>query len=167
MNESNDEKIKKAVKEWIDIGKWNNPYSVTFTFKRQIYGSDATKSDKVYLDEFKASQNLRHFLNILHKKMFGNTTSRFGARVDVFPAMEQSDTKHLHYHMILDCPSGLRTNNYEELIRECWQKTEWGDVQMCVKSFADEGWVSYILKNADKYSVAEAIDWNNVYKSNS
>lgn len=165
MSLSKDEKIAAAVREWIDIKNWNNPYAVTFTLKKKINRYESKNSDKVYLDEFKASQNFRYFLNILNKQVFGNGAQRYGLKVDVFPIIEQSDTKHLHYHIILDCPSGIKTNNYEELIRECWAKTDWGDVQMCVKSFADSGWVSYITKIADKYSIADAIDWNNVYKN--
>ena len=166
MNTINDEKITLALKKWLDIEKWKNPFAVTFTLKKNLDGMYLTKSNIIYLDEFEASKNFRYFLNILNKKLFGNRSSRYGLKVDVFPIIEQSDTKHLHYHIIIDCPPNQKTNNYEILIRECWSKTDWGDVQMCIKTFADIGWVSYITKTRDKYSVAESIDWNNVYKSN-
>ena len=84
----------------------------------------------------------------------------------VFAVLEGTKTKHLHYHAIIDVPLGKGINNFEQMVRETWLSTEWGDKQIDVKFNANQGAVDYMTKTRDKYSVADSIDWSNVALGN-
>ena len=161
-----DAEIQKVFQEWVDVEDWANPFAVTLTFKRKIKSYIGSKEVDVYLDEDIASQNVRHFSNILNYKIFGNAAKRFGQKTYVVPIVEKTATKKLHYHLAIDCPRDELVDEFPDMIREAWLSTQWGDVQMDVKSQINPGWIGYITKFRDKYSVADAIDWNNLHNKN-
>lgn len=158
-----DAKIQKSFREWIDVEDWANPFAVTLTFKRKIKGYIGSTEVDIFLTEELASQNVRHFCNILNGKIFGNAAKRFGSKTLIVPVVEKTPTKKLHYHLAIDCPRDELVDEFPEMIREAWLSTQWGDVQMDVKSKINSGWIDYITKFRDKYSVADAIDWNNLH----
>jgi hypothetical protein len=135
--------------------------------KQVRFGGDGPFKTMVRLDEQKASQNLRHFLNVMNRKLLGNLSRRQGRRISVIPILEGTRTKHLHYHLLMDCP--LRSDSegvFEATARTIWSSTEWGNPQVHITT-ADSGWTDYITKTADKTDFADAIDWNNVHQAGS
>ena len=74
----------------------NDCIGLTLTLKQQI------KNQK--LDHISSSQNLRHFLNLLNTKCFGNSFKRFGKRLKVIPVLENSKNNRLHYHITIQNP---------------------------------------------------------------
>lgn len=155
--------IQQSLRDWIDISKWNDPHAVTLTMKQVRYGVEGPFRTLVRLDAEKASRNLRHFLNVVNRKLLGNLGRRQGLRIPVIPILEGTRTKHLHYHLMMDCP--LRENRdgaFEAILRSAWTSTDWGDCQVLVTP-ADSGWTHYITKTADKPVFADAIDWTNAH----
>ena len=57
--------------------------------------------EKVFIDADQAGRNLRHFLNKLNVKTYGNAFKRHNKRLEVIPTYEYADGKHLHYHLII------------------------------------------------------------------
>lgn len=167
-NELN-EKHQKAVREWMDISDWDNPHDVTLTFKKFNLSLIKGMSVKVFLEPNIACDNFRRFLNFLNRSAILRAAYRSGHRLKVFAVMEESPTKHLHYHAAIECPVGNKRSKklialgFEELVKQAWLKTLWGDVQMEVKSGTNNGWIDYITKKYDKYTVTDGIDWTNVH----
>lgn len=127
------------------------------------YIRDGDLGTFVQLDRDHATVNMRHFLNHLNRRVFGNAGRRLGRRVSVVPTLEGTASKHLHYHLVMDCPflsddMGL----FERTVGEAWASTWWGNREIHV-SPADDGWIDYITKLADKPMFADAIDWTNAH----
>jgi hypothetical protein len=159
-----DIKIQQSIREWVDLEQWTKPFAVTLTFKKSIVAEGDIYGSRIYLDEERASKNVRNFITRLTKKVHGNLGTRFGKKLRIFIVFEQTDTKALHCHAIIDCPKRKLVDQFPSMIEGAWQKTPWGNLQTDVKSDANNGWVIYITKNRDKYNVADSIDWENVSK---
>jgi hypothetical protein len=120
----------------------------------------------VPLTRQEASQNHRHFLNVLNGRVFGKAAKRFGRRVNAISIMEGGGGgKRLHIHGIIDCPRQDLLSEFPAMVAEAWRRTQWGMSQMHIKSAADAGWTKYISKIDDKPDYAYAIDWENYYNS--
>ena len=76
------EQLKIDVKNYLINFDVNNSFGVTLTLQQGI------KNQK--LDKISSSQNLRHFLNVLNQKCFGNQFKRFNKRLKVLPVIERS-----------------------------------------------------------------------------
>ena len=144
-----DSKLQQSIRSHTYLSNLSNWFGVTLTLKQRIDGRR--------LDEISSSQNLRYFLNILNKKVFGNQTKRFGKRVETIPVLEKSKMDRYHYHLCMRKPDPLSLIKFEHSIRECWLKTRWGYNEIHIHRQIDNGWVDYITKSDD-------IDWNNFYR---
>src|SRR5829696_4671104 len=105
-----------------------------------------------------ATQNMRHFLRKLNRKLYGNAAWRFGKSVRIFPVLERSHGDRLHYHAVIDRPEHLEAAEFAELVMETWRTTDWGHNQVDIQDDADEGWLKYILKGRTKAEFDDAID---------
>ncbi len=76
------EEVKVSTKNFIKDFNIDNCFGVTLTLKQGI------KNQK--LDDISCSQNLKHFLNVINQKCFGNQVKRFGKRLRVLPVLEVS-----------------------------------------------------------------------------
>ena len=83
-----EEEIREAVREFIDLSKWVDPFAVTLTLKKCCAEETIAGPRKVWLTGELASQNLRHFLNGINCRLYKNRFKRFHARVRVFPVLE-------------------------------------------------------------------------------
>ena len=108
-----------------------------------------------------ASQNLKHFLNLLNKRVNGKAHSRFNVRIPVIPMLEGGSGSRLHYHLMIDCPRDDLKPVYPQLIQSLWGRTQWGYDQIDIQADADSGWINYISKLRDKPSFEDSIDWVN------
>ena len=66
-------KLMKETKKWILSNRISNPINVTLTEKQSFNG--------IKLDTVISEQNFRYFKNVLNKKIFGNSYSRFNKQL--------------------------------------------------------------------------------------
>ena len=153
--------IQKAFRETIDYTRWKHPYEVTLTLKQCIYIDHDRGRSRIALTKIDAEQNLRHFLNLLNKRIYGPSAQRHNKRVNVIPILEGGKATRLHYHLLIDCPRDDLIDAFPAMIITAWRDTTWGYDQTHV-SACDAGWISYITKLRDKPNFADAIDWTNL-----
>jgi len=127
-----------------------NCFGITLTLKQQI------KNQR--LDKISSSQNLRHFLNVLNQKCFGNKSKRFNKRLKVLPVIERSKGKRYHFHLTLENPFPNDPNRFKHLIESCWKKTKFGYDHVDINDNIDQGWNDYITKFNNK---EDEVDWMN------
>ncbi|WP_426037955.1 hypothetical protein [Brevundimonas sp. DC300-4] len=146
--------IQTQAKEWLAASYWQRPFAVTLTLKQRLPDTGHR------IDTISASQNVRHFANLLSRRCFGTAYKRHGRRIQMFSVLESGVKKRLHVHAMVDCPRADLELAFPEVIRAAWGETRWGyrqgDVQPC-----NDGWLSYQLKLRDKPEFDIALDWQN------
>ena len=149
-------RLKEAYLQTATIDHWDPPYAVTLTMKQAIRRGGY----RIALDPVKASQNLKHFLNLLNAKLFSAGDLRKGRRLRCIAVLE--DGERYHYHLCLEKPARVSAVPFVNLIQECWLRTDFGywmvEVQPC-----DSGWISYMAKNQSKTAFSDAFDWANYH----
>jgi hypothetical protein len=133
--------------------KLQNPAAVTLTMKKRARGRLA--------DAIVASENFGHFCNRLNHAVLGSRAKRHGARLLMLVVLETSADHRLHFHCIIDRPYHYPLSQFETIIREQWWKTDFGYHQVDVQDQSDAGWTDYILKQRQKGSLLDSIDWAN------
>jgi hypothetical protein len=130
-----------------------NPAAVTLTLKKRVGGN--------IIDEMKASANFRHFRNRLNHAVLGSKAKRYGHQLVMIAVLEISADMRLHYHCTIDRPYYCSFERFSEIVREQWSKTDFGYRQIDIQDQADTGWTDYILKQRQKDSLLDSIDWTN------
>lgn len=153
--------LQRSVRLFFNKNLVNRACAVTLTLRQTVAGEGGVGRVKLTADQ--AQQNYRHFLNLLNRAVFGKRAARFGRSVVSIPVLEGGRGHRLHYHAVIGCPSELSYSDFEELIRDCWAKTQWGYDEVDIQPDADAGWINYISKLRDKPDYAEAIDWQNYH----
>ena len=149
MNSTN--QYRQATQDWISQyadTDWTGWYSVSLTMRqsRRELSETSSGSFKFELDEIQASQNMRHFLTRLNKKIYGAAFTRYNKRVDVVPVFEYDKSNKLHYHLLIKVPNRISEYQLHTLILTNWMKTNWGLWEMDLKDTYDSGWLRYITK---------------------
>lgn len=146
--------VQTQVGDWLAASTWRRPFAVTLSLKQRL--PDAAGR----IDTISASQNVRHFANLLGRRCFGSAHKRHGRRIQMFSVIEGGVSKRLHVHAIVDCPRFDLELAFPEVIQTAWRQTKWGyrevDVRPC-----DDGWLSYLLKLRDKPDFDISLDWQN------
>jgi hypothetical protein len=158
----NDNNLQQSVRSFCDITLWNNAIAVTLSL-RQVIWSNGLSID---LTPERCSRNVRHFLNVLNRLVYGNATKRFGQAVSILPVIEHDETHRYHVHAAIDCPEHLTVEAFSAMIREAWYRTDWGYKYIHIDASADAGWVTYMTKRRQKTDYGLSIDWVNFHKSN-
>lgn len=148
-------KARAAILKFCQFNRFHKPKAVTLTFKKSIIRNNI----RFHLDEQRCQQNLRHYLNVVNRKTYGNRV-RTGARLRCVPVLEGSSAVDHHYHLLLEQPSGTTDFRFSMLLRQEWHKTDWGHTQVSITD-ADEGWLRYIMKFRTKSDFLDSIDWIN------
>ncbi|MES2986605.1 MAG: hypothetical protein V4808_01740 [Pseudomonadota bacterium] len=138
---------------------------MSLTMKQGIRPQDEPASATEYLAAEKASQNFRHFMNVLNRSALSRRSYRQGVRLSVIPVLEGGNHKRLHYHAVIDCPDEELRGRFPSKIESAWAETKWGYHQIDIQSAADSGWINYISKLKDKPNYADSIDWENYHVS--
>ncbi len=144
-------KLNKSIKDYAMDFDPTNCFGVTLTMKQRV----SNKS----LDNITSSQNLRHFLNVLNKKCFGNAYKRFNKRLRVLPSLERSSDGRWHYHLTLENPCPSNPIKFERMIESTWFKTSYGYRRIDIKHSINKGWGDYITKFDHRDN---EIDWANL-----
>lgn len=145
---------RSYLKSVIPQSDYEHCLAISLTMKQGI--------DGFFLDQQRASQNFRHFMNVLNRKIYGKRFQRFSKRLSIAPTLEHSSSGRLHYHALIKCPT-LEENGYSKsklcsAIKTTWPKTAFGSKQMEIESSVDEGWIDYITKFLN---VKDDFDWQN------
>lgn len=154
--------MQTALRNWLRIDGWNQAFALTLTLKQRIGGDGGVSASATNLTPQIASQNLKHFLNVLNKQVYGAASQRHGKRLPVFSVLEGGNGKRLHYHLAIDCPRNDLIEVFPAMVISTWWKTLWGYDQTYVTP-CDAGWVNYMTKLRDKPDFASAIDWENCH----
>ena len=125
---------------------------VTLTMKQGVDGER--------LDSIRSSRNLRHFMNLLNRSVYGTRFKRFGVRLSVVPSLELSKDGRIHYHLVMKNPKHMDRTTFFQRIHELWGRTKFGYHQIHIHSNIDVGWTGYITKFR---SIRDEIDWENFY----
>ena len=142
-----------------DISPWNDPFAVTLTARR-VTRTCADSGTRHFVGREQYAQNLRHFLNVLNKRVYGNAAQRGMKRLRVIPVFEQHQSGRYHLHLAIDRPPHVDEPTFTSMISETWHKTSLGYRNIKVVPHADSGWIGYILKRRSKNGpLTDAIDW--------
>ena len=149
--------FRTAYKEWVSTKLFENGLNITFTVKQIV--------DGVRVDKLKLEQNFKYFRNMLNKKVFGNSSKRFGTQLMMLVVREVSPLNRLHLHTIIEHPPHLSLERFVYLIRECWNKTLFGYEDIHIEKpstqLREEGWFHYIMKKRSKIDFSDSIDLEN------
>lgn len=163
MNRTQTLQHQSAFRDFARIDHWHAPHAVTLTMKQGRQVDSGRSSMHLVLTPHEAEVNMRHFINRLSKKVFGNAASRYGKAVPIIPALEGGNGKRLHYHAVIDCPRDDLLGQFPAMIQDTWLETPWSLRETDIQTYADAGWVNYISKLRDKTNYADSIDWSNVH----
>jgi hypothetical protein len=144
--------LQPFIRQYLSDLDLTNFIGVSLTLKHQV--------DHQNLDPMLCSQNLRHFMNVLNKSVYGNRVSRYGLQLQIFPVLEKSSGDRLHYHLIIEHPRELPLIRFKHLIRSSWIKTRFGHREIHIDVSINHGWIHYITKFQ---SMSDQVDWENVH----
>lgn len=144
--------VIEGIRNHLYLDDFTDWWGVTLTMKQVV------NNEK--LDEMGSAQNLRHCMNILNKKVYGNSFKRYGKRIEIMPSLEWSPTNRLHYHLVVKNPVPKRPLFFETLIEKSWRKTKWGYREIYIDYFVDNGWIDYITKETSRNQIC----WENYHR---
>lgn len=153
--------IQNSVREYFSNFKFEKPVAVTLTLKQGFRLERQGLQQFTSITPERASQNLRHFLNLLNSHYHGKRASRFGYRMPTIAVLEGTGSTRLHYHLLVDWPKAESHEQIAGRVSTLWGKTQWGHSETHVELNADRGWLSYITKLRGKSDFASSIDWEN------
>ena len=149
------ERARSGIEMFIKAARFTNPAAVTLTLKKR----DKARS----VDQIVATENFRHFRNRLDHTLLGTKAKRYGRRLRILAVLEMSSDQRWHYHCIIERPYHCSFESFCQAICDQWQRTDFGYSQINIQDQADDGWTNYILKERQKSSLLDAIDWENSY----
>lgn len=145
-----------ALMDWINTHKVPNALCVTLTEKQFVNG--------IQLDGIRSDQNFRHFLNLLNRKVYKSSFTRFKRSLYILTVKEVPASGRHHRHCMLEKPQHVSLEHFKNLIHECWTSTDFGYEHIHItEPYHEEGWYNYILKTRTKSDFLTSIDWNNIH----
>lgn len=137
----------------IKAASFENPIAVTLTMKKRAGPRVA--------EGIAASENLRLFRVRLENRVLGRAAKVHRERLRMFCVLEMSADHRLHYHCIFERPYHCSLERFRAIIRDQWPKTDFGYHEVDVQDRPDSGWTDYVLKQRQKKSLLDSIDWTN------
>jgi hypothetical protein len=157
-----------AKSHFFNTSSWGPFCDVTLTLK-QARQSDAGAWIK--LDDYPCRQAFRHFMNLLNRAVYGAAFRRHRKRLRVLPVLEKGELRaralrswqraasgRWHIHCAIELPLHFDAVTFENLIRRCWAKVEWGYKRILVRDGANAGWIDYMLKGRQKSEFDGLVD---------
>ncbi len=143
------------LKQLITSVQFQNPAAVSLTLKKRC-GPRAA-------DPIVASENFRLFRIRLETRVLGRAAKRHRKRLPIIAVLEMSADHRLHYHCIIDRPFHCSFDRFRSIIGDQWSKTDFGYHQVDIQDRSNEGWTNYLLKQRQKTSLLDSIDWHNCF----
>lgn len=144
--------LKDEVKGWVVPTEYTRCLGLTLSMKQRVNNRT--------IDNIISSQNFRHFMNLLNRKVHNKRFIRFGVRINVYPVLEVSQGNRYHYHCVIQRPMNVRSEWFKEQIFKCWEQTDWGYDEVHIHEQIDSGWWDYISKQK---TVRDEFDWVNYH----
>ncbi len=125
-------------------------YAVTLTLD---VDSMRRKSKSGLLDRDEAvvmaRENFAAFRANLDYAVYKNAAVRYGRGLTYVPVIEgQGRGERIHYHCVIVTPSRVDLRAMTAAVKRAWMRTAFGAVQTDVQPMLDDGWLSYISKEA-------------------
>jgi hypothetical protein len=155
MDSDFNERCAGELRALFDPSRFQNPAAVTLTMKKRVGFQNA--------DHLVASETFRHFMNRLNHTILGSAAKRYGRQLSTVAVIETNGEGRLHYHAIIDRPHYCPFPKFKGAIIDQWQRTDFGYRQIDVQDAADAGWTDYLLKQRQKVSLLNSIDWINCH----
>ena len=109
-----------------------------------------------------ARQNFAAFRANLDCAVYKNAAVRYGRELTYVPVIEgQGRGERIHYHSVIVTPSRVDLRTMTAAVKRAWLQTTFGAVQTDVQHMRDDGWLSYISKEAWTIN-RDAVDIDNV-----
>ena len=143
---------KYQIHNWLKSAITPNMVAATFTMKQRIGDQE--------LDKMRASQNMRHFINQINQKVFGNSHKRFGKKLTIIPFLQNSAWDRLHYHAAIEIPNRIDFESFCDLIKITWRQTNFGRQEIDIQHLYSNGWIDYSLKH---FNSAHTLDIENTH----
>ena len=90
------EDMELALREFVKGFYIPSPVNITFTQKQIV--------DGFKIDDLVSERNFRYFKNMLNRKVFGNSYSRYGKCLGMLVVREVSSNQRHHLHTIIQQP---------------------------------------------------------------
>lgn len=98
----------------------------------------------------------------LDRAILKSAASRHGHELTYIPVIEGQGSGHrIHYHCVIVTPSWVDLKDMATAVKHAWSRTEFGAHQIDVQHMRDDGWLSYISKEARTLH-RDAVDIDNV-----
>lgn len=132
-----------------------NDFAVTLTYKL----NPCQFSSKYVPDYIKASNDMRHLLNVINYKMFARKFKTGKVRLKNAHVFEQSAYAGLHVHMLLENPTNLEMSEPDKanLILNAWigmKCSGYYNANKIVPIYDVEGWSNYCCKSITKINTS-------------
>lgn len=117
-----------------------------------------------HLTEKIAKATVKHYKNLLSRKVYGNKVraNRGGHCIKFAPVFEggvDGLSVGFHAHLVIPVPYGWDKDEWLSTCRSTWLELPWADkVNHDFKHMMDDGWISYMLKHRTKRNPSEALD---------
>jgi hypothetical protein len=146
-----------------DTSRWHSICDLTLTLKQACRADNGTW---IKIDENQCKKAFTVFMHRLDRAAYGSAACRHGKRVKVIPVLEKDKLGRFHFHAAVELPPHLEPVEFDEMIRECWSKVDWGYEQVFVRDKADDGWNYYMLKRRQKSGLetwSDCIVWESLH----
>ena len=71
----------------------------------------------------RCQQNLRHALNKLNRRIYGNKARK--VRMECIPVLEQDASGRFHYHLAVNRPQEVSEDFFPLMMTSVWMSTHW------------------------------------------
>lgn len=129
-----------------DFAYWT--HAVTVTPKPSRKGFPRTKSPTI--------NATAHFVNVLNRKVFGNSRARKGHRiasVAFYGDGAYGDSPHVH--LAFQAPSGMSYDEMHQAIEHSIHRTKGLGIVRDIQPYTSEGWLTYMLDHGTEGLLVE------------
>lgn len=147
--------LKRAWEDWTEEHSDVLTHAVTFTMQQTVNHGLSPNANDGYVFEkispLSASKNLRLFISLLNRDIYGSAWDKHGKGIYIFSTIEGiTSDKHIHIHSAVGFPDRrLSDAEIDYKVKHFWKKTTFGKSQseIVVKSMHNKiGWLNYIQK---------------------
>jgi hypothetical protein len=170
-NPHRDALLREHVQALFNTKHWRSRVALTFTLKQ------AVEIDKTWvkLTHDICTREFQRFMKRLNRSVYANVNRYGGKRLLVLDVIEKDKHGRWHIHAAIEPPEKMTDFQFGQTIKKCWlgwnEKTKniWAYRETDIKFGANEGWIEYMLKAAQKSGLdswSDCIDWYSLYNPN-
>ena len=130
-----------------DTSQWRSVVGLTLNLKQSI---KLETGGFVKVDELTAKKAFRHFMNVLNRHIYKAAFRHQGKQLRVVPILERSESGRWHYHVAIEPPVYMESNEFADAAMEAWLQTPLGYGHGEISLYVDAGWNAYMAKRRSK-----------------